>query len=179
MVILGRAAVRGRNRNIGRRARVRMACQQQYAEPEREGRHQARRPVQCMAAGTDRAQDLLSSIRGLDLSQRASQKPSRPASKATATRMILCPAFSASSRHRCSSFSNALSSTASFFNGWRDARHDAGDKPALQAQLNHADQRAVRFQGDERSARVVQLLQGTLHRLISASMDVISSPPVP
>ena len=34
-------------------------------------------------------------------------------------RSILCPAFSASSRHRCSSFSNALSSTASFFNGWR------------------------------------------------------------
>src|SRR5438105_3764220 len=53
------------------------------------------------------------------LSQRASQKPSRPASKATAMRSILRPAFSASSRHRCSSFSNALSSTASFFNGWR------------------------------------------------------------
>src|SRR5271170_775067 len=53
------------------------------------------------------------------LSQRASQKPSRPASKATAMRSILRPAFSASSRQRCSSFSNALSSTASFFNGWR------------------------------------------------------------
>src|SRR6266513_5803540 len=53
------------------------------------------------------------------LSQRANQKPSRPASKATAMRSILRPAFSASSRHRCSSFSNALSSTASFFNGWR------------------------------------------------------------
>jgi hypothetical protein len=53
------------------------------------------------------------------LSQRASQKPSRPASKATAMRSILRPAFSASSRQRLSSFSNALSSTASFFNGWR------------------------------------------------------------
>ena len=53
------------------------------------------------------------------LSQRASQKPSRPASKATAVRSILRPAFSASSRHRCSSFSNAISSAASFFNGWR------------------------------------------------------------
>src|SRR5207342_619553 len=53
------------------------------------------------------------------LRQRASQKPSRPASKATAMRSILRPAFSASSRHRCSSFSNALSSTASFFKGWR------------------------------------------------------------
>ncbi len=53
------------------------------------------------------------------LSQRASQKPSRPASKATAMRSILRPACSASSRHRCSSFSNTLSSTASFFKGWR------------------------------------------------------------
>src|SRR5450759_2424750 len=53
------------------------------------------------------------------LSQRASQKPSRPASKATAICSILRPAFSASSRHRYSSFSNVLSSTASFFNGWR------------------------------------------------------------
>ena len=38
------------------------------------------------------------------MSQRASQKPSRPASKATVMRVILCPAFSASSRHRCNSF---------------------------------------------------------------------------
>src|SRR5450755_1870054 len=52
-------------------------------------------------------------------SQRASQKPSRPASKAIAIRSILCPAFSASSRQRLSSFSNALSSAASFFNGER------------------------------------------------------------
>src|SRR5208282_6568885 len=41
-------------------------------------------------------------------SQRASQKPSRPASKAIAIRSILCPAFSACSRQRLSSFSNAL-----------------------------------------------------------------------
>jgi hypothetical protein len=41
----------------------------------------------------------------------------RPASKATVMRVILCPAFAASSRHRCSSFSNAFSSTASFFSG--------------------------------------------------------------
>ena len=39
--------------------------------------------------------------------------------EATAMRLIRCPAFAASSRHRCSNFSNALSSTASFFNGWR------------------------------------------------------------
>ena len=45
-------------------------------------------------------------------SQRASQKPSRPASKATAMRLIRYPAFVATSRHRCSNFSNSLSSTA-------------------------------------------------------------------
>jgi hypothetical protein len=53
------------------------------------------------------------------LSQRASQKPSRPASKATAMRSILCPAFSASARHRSSSFKSSFSSVESFFNGWR------------------------------------------------------------
>src|SRR3974377_2384797 len=53
------------------------------------------------------------------LSQRANQKPSRPPWKETTMRSILHPAFSASSRHRYSSLSNALSSTAIFFNGWR------------------------------------------------------------
>jgi hypothetical protein len=33
--------------------------------------------------------------------------------------LILYPAFSASIRHRSSSFSNAFSSVSSFFNGWR------------------------------------------------------------
>src|SRR4029077_19774235 len=37
----------------------------------------------------------------------------------TAMRSILSAAFSASTRQRLSRFSNALSSTASFFNGWR------------------------------------------------------------
>jgi hypothetical protein len=53
------------------------------------------------------------------LSQRASQKPSRPVSKATAMRVILCPAFAASARQRSSSFRSPSSSGASFFNGWR------------------------------------------------------------
>jgi hypothetical protein len=49
------------------------------------------------------------------LSQRASQKPSRPASKATVIRSIFCSAFSASARHRSSSFKSWFSSAASFF----------------------------------------------------------------
>src|SRR5258708_17190263 len=76
-------------------------------------------------------------------------------------RSILRPAFSASSRHRCSSFSNALSSTASFFNGWRSM---PGTIPATsqleKAHLNDRNQRAVRLEGGEGSAQVVQLLHG-------------------
>src|SRR5258705_771766 len=66
------------------------------------------------------------------LSKHAIKNPSRSASKATAMRLIRCPAFAASSRHRCSNFSNALSSTASFFNGWRST---PGTMPAT-SQLN-------------------------------------------
>src|SRR6476620_11819598 len=75
-------------------------------------------------------------------------------------RSILRPAFSASSRHRCSSFSNALSSTASFQRLALDARHDTGNEPARQAHLNDRNQRAVRLEGGEGSAQIVQLLHG-------------------
>src|SRR5207244_13505956 len=106
------------------------------------------------------------------LSQRASQKPSRPASKATAMRSILRPAFSASSRHRCSSFSKcALVDSELFQRLALDARHDTGNEPARQAHLNDCDQRTVRFKGGEGSAQVVQLLHGALHRFTSATME--------
>src|SRR5260221_3134106 len=58
-----------------------------------------------------------------------------------------------------------------------DARHDTGNEPARQAHLNDRDQRALRFDGGERSAQVVQLLHGVLHRFTSATMDKISSAP--
>src|SRR6266404_6282792 len=58
-----------------------------------------------------------------------------------------------------------------------DARHDAGDEPALQTHLYDGDQCAVRFERGEGSAQIVQLLHGALHRFTSASMDAISSPP--
>jgi hypothetical protein len=52
---------------------------------------------------------------------------------------------------------------ASFFSGWPlDTRHD---------------QRAVRFEGDERSAQIVQLLHGARHRLTLTTMDPISPRP--
>src|SRR5262245_3836941 len=50
-------------------------------------------------------------------SQRASQKPSRPASKATAIRVILRPALTASSRQRCSTASSRSGLGSSFLRG--------------------------------------------------------------
>jgi len=81
------------------------------------------------------------------LSKRASQKPSQSASKATAMRLIRRPALAASSRHRCSNLSDAVSSTASSSTDGARARHDAGDEPAREAQFDNGDQRAVRIEG--------------------------------
>src|SRR5439155_26762293 len=50
---------------------------------------------------------------------RASQNPSRPASKATAMRVIVCPALTASACHRFSNCNSARSSGSSFFSGCR------------------------------------------------------------
>src|SRR5258707_7435113 len=58
-----------------------------------------------------------------------------------------------------------------------DARHNAGDEPARQAQFDNGYQRAVRIEGARGSAQIVQLLHGALHRFTSATMDAISSPP--
>jgi len=52
-------------------------------------------------------------------SQRASQKPSRPASKATAIRVIVPPAWTASSRQRCSTASSRSGLGSSFLCGCR------------------------------------------------------------
>src|SRR5882757_7722979 len=52
-----------------------------------------------------------------------------------------------------------------------DARHDTGNEPARQAHLNDRNQRAVRFEGGEGSAQVVQLLHGGAPRFTSATME--------
>src|SRR4051812_34188116 len=52
-------------------------------------------------------------------SPRASQNPSRPASKATAMRVIVRPFWVASVRQRISKRSNSTSLGSSFFSGWR------------------------------------------------------------
>ena len=72
-------------------------------------------------------------------SQRASQKPSRPASKATAMRVIVRPAFAASSRQRLQQLQQALLVGRELLQRLAlDARHDPGDQPA---RLAHLDRR--------------------------------------
>ena len=100
------------------------------------------------------------------LSQRASQKPSRPASKATAIRLIMYPAFSASSLHRCSSFNNTLSSTASFFNGWRST---PGTMPATSQLDRLISMTAISVLSGSRGVRhrlrSFNFCMGVLHRI--------------
>src|SRR5260370_39225131 len=90
----------------------------------------------------------------------------------------LGPAFAASSRRRLSSFSNALSSTASFFSGWRST---PGTIPATSQLDKLSSITAISVLSCFRTIR--DLLRsfgfciGGLHRFTSATMDAISSPP--
>jgi hypothetical protein len=58
-----------------------------------------------------------------------------------------------------------------------DARDDARNKPTRKTHFDDGDQRAVRLEGGEASAQVIQLLHGALHQFTSAPMNTISSPP--
>src|SRR5512133_4281476 len=106
------------------------------------------------------------------LSQRANQKPSRPALEgdcnaldpASCLLRFLSPSMQ--QLQQC-----ALVDSELFQRLALDARHDTGNAPARQAHLNDCDQRAVRFKGGEGSAQVVQLLHGALHRFTSATME--------
>ena len=95
------------------------------------------------------------------LSQRASQKPSRPASKATAMRLILMPCLlrflspSMQQLQQCALVDRELLQRLAL-----DARHDAGDEPARQAHFDNGDQRAVRIEGGEGSAQIVHFCMG-------------------
>ena len=60
---------------------------------------------------------MLSQVTSRTFCQRASQKPSRPASKATAIRVIVWPALTDSSRQRCSRASSRSELGSSFLRG--------------------------------------------------------------
>lgn len=48
-----------------------------------------------------------------------------------------------------------------------DARLDPGDESARQTRFNDSNQRAILFESDERSAEIVRLWHGALHRLVT------------
>ena len=80
--------------------------------------------------------------------------------------------------NRCSNFSKALSSTASFFNGWRST-------PGTMLATSQLDRlssiTAISVPSGSRGfgdrLRSFNFLHGALHRFTSATMDAISSPP--
>ena len=112
-------------------------------------------------------------------SQRASQKPSRPASKATQTRMIVRPALVASSRQRSSSRSRATSSASIFFTGWRSM---AGTIPATSQLAWLISMTAMSVLSCSRVTRhrLKSFACGMGHSVGSVSDDrALSSPPAP
>jgi hypothetical protein len=101
-------------------------------------------------------------------SQRASQRPSRPASKASATRVpspgrLVPPPVQQPEQ-------GALVRLEPLQRVAIETRHDRGDEPARVAQLDDGDQRAVLLEGDEGPAQVIALRHGAPHRLFPAAM---------
>src|SRR5271166_5615435 len=96
-------------------------------------------------------------------SQRANQKPSRPASKASAIRVIFLPALTASSRRRCRRPSSLSALGSSFFARLTlNAGKHTANQPTRLAHLDDGNDCAILVQGDEGPAQVVRLgHQGT------------------
>ena len=91
-------------------------------------------------------------------SQRASQKPSRPASKASAMRVIVRPALTASSRQRMQHGKQPFWVRLQLLAGLTlNAGNDTADRPARLAHLDDGNDRAILVQGDEGPAQVVRL----------------------
>ena len=112
--------------------------------------------------------------------QRASQKPSRPASYATTMRLIWRPAWPASFRQRCNSFNSAASSAASLLRGWRST---PGTTPAtshfarlisITAMIVLSCSRAVR---DLLASKACDM--GRSIGLLQSAKGALPSPPAP
>src|SRR5450631_3642511 len=93
--------------------------------------------------------------------QRANQNPSRPASKARTIRVIIRPPFIARSRQPSTKRSSAVGSGSNFFKGRLSM---PGTTPAA-SQLDwlifqHYNHGAILFEGDQRTAQVINLGHG-------------------
>src|SRR6516165_11712801 len=92
-------------------------------------------------------------------SQRASQKPSRPLSYATAIRVISFPALIASSRQRYKSCSSTSGSGPIFFRFAIDTGDRARDQPAGQTHFYNHGQCVILNEGGEACFAIVVGLQ--------------------
>ena len=121
---------------------------------------------------------------GLDVARLEANAPARSRHgrprKRQQVRLIRCPAFTASSRHRCSNFSNALSSAASFFNGWR-ARRQAQCQRRASSTGSIRQRRSAYWRPDRGDLAISSdrytSAWGAPSVHISNTMDAISSPP--
>src|SRR5271154_1733811 len=112
-------------------------------------------------------------------SNRASQNPSRPASKATQTRRTTRPPRRDSSRQRSINLNSCSGSGGSFFSGSRASPGARGDQPTRLAHFDDDDQRAILIQGGERLAQIERFGHGALHRGFDSSDGALFSPPAP
>jgi hypothetical protein len=90
-------------------------------------------------------------------SQRASQKPSRPASKASAIRVIVRPALTTSSRQRCSKARPFWPRLQLLARLTLNAGNHPANQPGRLAHLDDGNDRAIVVQGDEGPTQVVRL----------------------
>src|SRR5215831_14953312 len=89
-------------------------------------------------------------------SHRASQNPSRPASNAMTSRVIVWPAAIASSRQRCSSASRASGSGCQLFQRLSlDTRNHSAYQPSCGTEFDNRYQCLILFEGDEGPAEVI------------------------
>jgi hypothetical protein len=120
--------------------------------------------------------------RGMDhvrLYPRANQKPSRPASKASAIRATSLPALTASSRQRCSRPAAVLGSAPASCAADAQCREHTANQPARLAEFDSSNDCAILIQGDEGPAQVIQLGHNGTPSVFASDDGAVSSPPPP
>jgi hypothetical protein len=111
--------------------------------------------------------------------QHASQKPSRPASKATAMPAVVRPPCVASSFQRCRKTSSASSFALSFLSGRRPMPgHHPSHEPSRLAQFHTSNEGAFLCERDRRSAQIVQLGHRATPLPVVISADCASPSPL-
>src|SRR5205085_11132572 len=114
------------------------------------------------------------------LSQRANQKPSRPASKASAIRVIFLPALTASSRQRCKRPRSLSALGSSFLRGWRSM--PGSTPPTSQLDWLISTTAMIVLSWSKATRDLLKSFSwgiGALRQLFASDDGAISSPPAP